>query len=68
MERNHKLGLLFEFKVGDGKLLVCMSDLRRLQNRPEAVQLYTSVLSYMKSADFNPGYGVDEELLHQLFQ
>lgn len=27
VERNHKLGLVFEFKVGNGKLLVCMSDL-----------------------------------------
>jgi hypothetical protein len=68
MERNHKLGLLFEFKMGEGKLLVCMSDLRRLQNRPEAVQLYSSILSYMQSANFNPGYVVDEEMLHQLFQ
>ena len=68
MERNHKLGLLFEFKAGEGKLLVCMSDLRRLQNRPEAVQLYSSILTYMKSPDFNPGYGVNEEFLHRIFQ
>jgi hypothetical protein len=68
MERNHKLGLLFEFKMGEGKLLVCMSDLRRLQNRPEAVQLYSSILSYLHSANFNPGYTIDEEMLHQLFQ
>jgi hypothetical protein len=28
--RNHKLGLLFETKVGKGKLLVCASDLSAL--------------------------------------
>jgi hypothetical protein len=68
MERNHKLGLLFEFKVGEGKLLVCMSDLRRISERPEAAQLYSSILTYMQSANFNPGYIIDEEMLHQLFQ
>jgi len=68
MERNHKLGLLFELKVGGGKLLVCMSDLRRLHNRPEAVQLYSSLLNYMHSANFDPGYVIDEELLHQILQ
>ncbi len=68
MERNYKLGLLFEFKVGEGKLLVCMSDLRRISERPEAAQLYSSILAYMQSPNFNPGYRVDEEMLHQLFQ
>ena len=38
LERNHKLGLIFEFKVGKGKLLVCMSQINRIMNRPEAVQ------------------------------
>ena len=38
VERNHKLGLLFEFKVGNGKLLVCMSDLKAVQDKPEARQ------------------------------
>jgi hypothetical protein len=36
--RNHKLGLLFETKVGKGKLLVCASDLPALQAYPEARQ------------------------------
>ena len=68
MERNHKLGLLFEFKVGEGKLLVCMSDLRRIPERPEATRLYSSILTYMQSANFNPGYAIDEAILHQLFR
>ncbi len=68
VERNHKLGLVFEFKVGEGKLLVCMSDLRRLKDRPEAVQLYSSMLDYMRSADFNPGHPIDEEMMRRLFQ
>jgi hypothetical protein len=56
LERNHKLGLIFEFKVGPGKLLVCMSQLNRLTDKPEAVQLYRSILNYMNSRDFNPDY------------
>ena len=31
IERNHKLGLVFEFAVGKGKLLVCMTDLQAIQ-------------------------------------
>ena len=47
VERNHKLGLLFEFKVGNGKLLVCMSDLKAVQDKPEARQFYRSILEYI---------------------
>jgi hypothetical protein len=56
MERNNKLGLIFEFKVGNGKLLVCMSRLDELMNQPEAVQLYRSMISYMNSDSFDPEY------------
>ena len=43
VERNHKLGLVFELAVGQGKLLVCMADLeavawRRMPSiRPRAL-------------------------------
>ncbi len=66
-ERNYKLGLIFEFKIKKGKLLVCMSDLRKIQNRPEAVQLYRSIVNYMLSEDFNPSFSVDKSLLTKLF-
>ncbi len=32
--RNHKLGLIFETRVGKGKLLVCAIDLLSLQELP----------------------------------
>lgn len=67
IERNHKLGLLFEFKVGEGKLLVCMSDLKSVQDKPEARQFYTSVMEYMKSANFNPSYSLSAADLNSLF-
>ena len=54
VERNHKLGLIQEFKVGKGKLLICMTDLESQQAYPEARQLYKSLLSYMDSSDFDP--------------
>lgn len=68
MERNHKLGLIFEFKVGEGKLLVCMSRLNKIQQRPEASQLFNSMLKYMRSDQFNPDYEIDQALLLSMFR
>ena len=54
IERNHKLGLIFEFAVGNGKLLVCMADLESATSYPEGRAFYRSVLEYMVSDDFAP--------------
>ena len=54
IERNHKLGLVMEWKVGAGKLLVCMSDLEKASEYPEGRAFYESVLSYMRSPEFAP--------------
>lgn len=54
IERNHKLGLVMEWKVGAGKLLVCMSNLEKAARYPEGKAFYQSVIDYMRSADFNP--------------
>lgn len=67
VERNHKLGLLFEFKVGNGKLLVCMSDLKPVQDKPEARQFYRSILEYMESSAFAPSYSLSAKDLQDLF-
>jgi hypothetical protein len=37
-ERNHKLGLVREAKIGEGKLLVCSGDLLGQQDYPEVRQ------------------------------
>jgi hypothetical protein len=66
LERNHKLGLIFEFKVGQGKLMVCMSRLDNLTDKPEAVQLYKSIINYMNSEHFNPGYSLTPKELEAL--
>ena len=67
IERNHKLGLVFEFAVGKGKLLVCMSPLDQLQQYAEARQLYSSICQYMLSADFHPQTSVTTTDLQRLF-
>lgn len=54
VERNHKLGLVFEFQVDKGKLLVCMADLEAATSYPEGRAFYRSVLEYMTSEDFTP--------------
>lgn len=64
--RNHKLGLLFETKVGPGKLLVCASDLPGIQDHPEARQFLHSLLRYAGSSSFAPKAELDGELLREL--
>ena len=53
---NRRLGLLFEARVGGGRLMVCSIDLlNHMEERPVARQLLYSVLEYMKSGEFDPG-------------
>ena len=52
---NHHLANVFEVRVGKGKLLFSSIDLiRRLEERPSARQLRSSLLQYMESPAFNP--------------
>ena len=68
LQRNHKLGLIFEFRVGKGKLLVCMSPLPEIMDKPAARQLYHSMVEYMNSANFNPEYELSPEALNRFFK
>ena len=57
--RNWKLGLVFEAKVGLGRLMVCSIDVTsELANRPVARQLRRSLLDYMDGARFQPQVAV----------
>ncbi|MGL1887787.1 MAG: hypothetical protein OCD76_14820 [Reichenbachiella sp.] len=58
LERNHKLGMIFEFKVGEGKLLVCTSQLNKLTLNAGATQLYQSIINYMGSEEFTPSHSL----------
>lgn len=67
VERNHKLGLIFELNVEGGKLLICMADLEAVRNTPEGLQFYASLLDYIQSSDFNPTFSVATKDLKTLF-
>ena len=66
IERNHKLGLVFEFAIGKGKLLVCMADLDTASAYPEGRQFYRSVLEYMTSNNFAPTTSISLEDFQKL--
>ncbi len=54
IERNHKLGLLVELKVGPGALMICTTDLEAIRRYPEGVSYRQAILDYMNSTDFAP--------------
>ena len=57
---NHRLGLLFEARIGAGKLMVCSMDLQsNLDERIVARQFRHSLLSYMSSPAFAPAVAVE---------
>ena len=61
------LGLVFECKVGKGKLMVSGIDLTsNLAQRPEAKQLLYSLEKYMSTANFNPTQSIDLHTIQNL--
>ena len=64
-DRNHRLGLIFEARVGAGRLLVCASDLSAMQDKPEVASLLASLLRYAASDEFAPATKVDLETVDQ---
>ena len=66
-ERNYKLGIIFETKVGKGKLLICAMDLETdSEKRVAARELNTSLLNYAASDKFNPAYELPMEFLERI--
>jgi hypothetical protein len=45
-----------------------MSDLKAIQNKPEGRQLYSSILRYMSSGNFNPSQELNQGDLVSLFK
>lgn len=66
IERNHKLGLVLECKVGQGRLLIVMSDLTQVEAYPEGRSFVGSVLKYMHSSSFQPKLNLTAEQLMTL--
>ncbi|HOM64022.1 MAG TPA: glycoside hydrolase family 2 TIM barrel-domain containing protein [Dysgonamonadaceae bacterium] len=65
---NRKLGMLFEAKAGNGKIVVCSADIQNnLEERPVARQLRYSILKYMNSHLFHPENDIDLSLIENLY-
>jgi hypothetical protein len=66
---NRRLALLFEAKVGKGKIMVCSADLQKgTEQRPVVKQLLYSLTNYMHSAKFTPACSVDIATIRELFE
>lgn len=51
IERNHRLGLVMEFNVGRGRLLLLMADMNALEKEPEGRQFLSSLIEYLADSD-----------------
>ena len=65
-DRNHKLGILFECNVGDGKLLVCTTRISEIADRPETAQFAQSIIDYASSEAFFPKESLTFQQLEQI--
>jgi hypothetical protein len=64
---NRRLGLVFEGKVGKGKLIVSSIDFwNDLPARPEARQMLHSLLKYVASTEFTPQQEIDINVVKAL--
>ena len=67
--KNNKIGLLLEAKVGKGKLLMSSMDLvHNLDRRPVARQMLYSLKKYISTADFDPEYVLELAQIAHLFK
>lgn len=67
VERNHRLGILFETKTGSGTLLVCTSRLLEHQDIPQVRQYARSLCEYLVSEEEDGQVCVREDSLSQKF-
>ncbi len=66
--RNYKLGLILEIKVGEGSLLLVSCDLEKEQEeKPVKKELLKSLLSYAESEEFKPKTQISREVFLQSF-
>ncbi|MBN1902874.1 discoidin domain-containing protein [Candidatus Sumerlaeota bacterium] len=64
-----KLGLLFEARIGKGRIMVSSMNLKDdLEKRPAASQLLSSVLKYMSGGYFTPKQVLEPEQLLTIFR
>ena len=66
---NRKLGLLFEARIGKGKILVCSIDFNdNIKNRPVSKQLEYSLFNYINSPQFQPKTNISFDKLKSLIK
>lgn len=54
VERNHRLGLVMEFNVDNGRVLLVMADMDEAIKDPAGEQFFKSLIDYAGSKDFKP--------------
>lgn len=67
VERNHRLGMIFETAAGGGRLLICTV---RFEEAPEDLclnRLHHALADYLQSDAFDPAPALPAEMLRQLF-
>lgn len=65
---NRRLALVYEAKVGKGKIVVSSADLRKdADDHPAAKQLFYSLQKYMESDNFNPAQEIDIKVIEDVF-
>jgi len=68
IKENRKMGLIWECKAANGRLLICTADLRSCKNRPAARQLLSSIQQYMNSTAFAPKQELTLDVLRTVLQ
>jgi len=67
---NRRLAMIFEAKVGKGKIIVCSANISPATSVDEPVsrQLFFSLQRYMQSPEFQPKSSVDFNIINDLFK
>ena len=68
VERNHRLGLIFEGQVSGGRLLVCMVRFAGDDRDPGRNRLHHALCDYVQSPEFAPQAALDADMLRALFE
>ena len=67
-ERNHKLGTIWEARVGMGRLLVTAIDFDSEPKTPVMLQLEHSIKVYLSSREFNPECQISLQTLDRVLR
>lgn len=65
IERNHKLGILAEFSVDNGRLVLCTTDLDSILQYPEG-RAYADAVRDYAAGDFSADYSITVEQLRDM--